>query len=121
MLSRENITDALRFWETGRIYYNLALLTPVLLAVNFAQAAFDFWVSALPFLIVAAIGANVLYCAAYPADLLIQSSGFREIWRRWRWALWALGTLLALVLEAASLFGFGVLAGFADQAGPPAP
>ena len=65
------------------------------------------------FIILAAL-ANVAYCAAYPIDLFVQASDFRDLWRAYRWIVWAAGTLFALMLAAISLFGFGGLAGLAD-------
>jgi uncharacterized membrane protein len=49
-------------------------------------------------LIVLGLIANALYCAAYFVDIPMQSSGSGRNWRRWRWALWTIGTILAFVL-----------------------
>ncbi|MFZ3243804.1 MAG: hypothetical protein WA185_01910 [Candidatus Acidiferrales bacterium] len=49
-------------------------------------------------LLILAMFANLCYCAAYVADLPMQYSSFRQLWRRWRWALFATGTLFAIVL-----------------------
>jgi len=49
-------------------------------------------------LLVLAVLANVCYCAAYLVDVPVQYSSFRPQWRRWRWALWTLGMLVAAVL-----------------------
>ena len=46
-------------------------------------------------LLFAAVLANVLYCAAYAADLLVQQSDYQATWRRHRWLLWVAGTALA--------------------------
>ena len=48
-------------------------------------------------LLVLAVLANLCYCAAYIADLSMQYSSFRDMWRRWRWALWFGGTLFAIL------------------------
>ena len=45
-----------------------------------------------------ALMANVCYCAAYLADLSIQEFSIRTAWKRWRWGVWAVGTLFAFVL-----------------------
>jgi len=91
------ISDALRYWEPRRIAYNLVLAGIVLGWVGFTwphfRPAFT-WRSLLP-LFGLAVLANVCYCAAYCADIPLQYSAFRSAWRRWRWALWLLGTLLA--------------------------
>ncbi len=46
-------------------------------------------------LLLAAAVANVLYCAAYPADILFQISEFQPVWKRRRWLLLAAGTVFA--------------------------
>jgi len=40
----------------------------------------------------------VLYCAAYLVDLPMQTSSYRDAWRRRRWTLWLIGTLFAAAL-----------------------
>jgi hypothetical protein len=47
---------------------------------------------------VLAVLANVCYCAAYAADIPMQYSAFRGVWRRRRWALWCVGALFAGVI-----------------------
>lgn len=40
-----------------------------------------------------AVMANVAYCAVYVVDLFAQVSGYRDLWREYRWVLfliWAL-------------------------------
>ncbi|HVB08568.1 MAG TPA: hypothetical protein VNF00_06430 [Candidatus Acidoferrales bacterium] len=49
-------------------------------------------------LLVLAMLANLCYCTAYVADLPVQYSSFRDLWRRWRWGLWLTGTLFAILL-----------------------
>jgi hypothetical protein len=97
---REILTDALRFWEWRRLFYNLALAAVVLF--KFARA----WPASkaiLTFdgvlgLFLLAVLANVAYCAAYLVELLVQFSEFREPWRKWRAILWIVGTVFALIL-----------------------
>ncbi|MHB8754382.1 MAG: hypothetical protein ACYC92_05420 [Candidatus Acidiferrales bacterium] len=72
---REILTDAIGGWERRRIAW------PSLVA-----------------LLVLAMLANLCYCAAYVADLPVQHSSFRDLWRRWRWSLWLTGTLFAILL-----------------------
>jgi hypothetical protein len=45
-----------------------------------------------------AVVANVLYCAAYVADVFVQLSGFRTQRGLWRTALLGLGCAFAAVL-----------------------
>jgi hypothetical protein len=42
--------------------------------------------------------ANVAYCAAYLADVFAQWSSYRDLWRRIRWVLFAVGMLFAGIL-----------------------
>src|SRR6476659_8499497 len=97
---RDAITDAVRFWERGRLAYNL-LLAAVVLAVFVAgwPATRDaVKVDIALQLFVLAVVANALYCAAYVVDVVVQFSDFRGIWRRHRWLLLALGSLCAAIL-----------------------
>lgn len=87
--------------------YNLALAAVVIvgaLVSGLTRADALTWLPALIFL---AVVANVLYCAAYPVDLLVQASAFRELWRQWRWLLRFGGTSFAALLAGLILFGFG--------------
>jgi hypothetical protein len=38
------------------------------------------------------------YCAAYIADIFAQASGFRELWQRYRWLLFVIGTTFAAII-----------------------
>jgi hypothetical protein len=111
VLAREHVTDAIRFWELARVPYNLALAAISLGVLVYAGLDKLGWIAMiLPLFILAAM-ANVLYCVAYPIDLLVQASDFRGLWRHARWALWGLGTLLAsvfayLTLGGPYIFGF---------------
>ncbi|MEO6739654.1 MAG: hypothetical protein ABIP20_05340 [Chthoniobacteraceae bacterium] len=114
---REILTDALRFWEWRRLFYNLVLAAVVL--VEFARL-FPFSKCALQFdacltLFLLAVLANAAYCAAYLVELLVQFSEFRDPWRRHRMVLWLLGTVFAAVL--AHFFSAGMFA----ASGIPAP
>ena len=108
---RELLTDALRFWEWRRLFYNLALAAVVLLdfARMFPASGRALGVHAVLMLFVLAVLANAAYCAAYLVELLVQHSDFREPWRRWRFALWLLGTAFAAVL--AHFFAVGMFGG----------
>lgn len=92
--------DALRFWELRRIPYNLVLAAVVALWIAFTWRHFHAAVigPAIVVLFVMAALANVLYSVAYCLDVFIQFSSFRELWRRYRWAVWLAGTFLAVAL-----------------------
>ena len=94
---RELLTDAIRFWEPLRLAYNAVLAAIVLIYFAMAYPASKETVSVdgILFLFLMAVLANVAYCAAYPVDVFAQASGFRERWRKWRWALFMIGLVFA--------------------------
>jgi hypothetical protein len=97
---RELITDALRYWELRRLFYN-ALLAVIVLS-HFA-AAWPVSGSSVSFdgtlgLFLLAVLANIAYSAVYVADVFIQLSGFRASRARWRWVLLIAGFAFAGVL-----------------------
>jgi hypothetical protein len=97
-----SFAGAVRYWEPRRVVYNGALLA---VSLGWFAAAWPHfrpaltW-SSLPPLAVLALLANVCYCAAYLVDVPLQHSSIGPVWRRWRWALWLLGTLAAIVLAS---------------------
>jgi len=106
---RANVTDAIKYWERGRIFYNLILTAVV--GIHFItgypasklQLSIDF---ALAIFLLAVV-ANVAYCAAYLADLFAQASGFRDFWRQYRWIVFAIGSAFAAIIThfiAAGMF-----------------
>ena len=90
------ITDSLRYWEPRRIAFNTVLALVVTGSVLYHQPplAALAWQSLIG-LLFAAVLANVLYCAAYAVDLLVQHSDYQLVWRQWRWLLWTTGMALA--------------------------
>lgn len=105
MLNREHVTDALRFWELARLPYNLTLLAIVAGTMWFSGQDLHGWLGLAPTFLVLGVVANLVYCAAYPVDLLVQASDFREQWRALRWLVWGAGMTLAAVLAAITLLG----------------
>ena len=97
---RDSFTNAIQFWEPRRLIYNLVLAAVVLAyfvagyPASKAVLSGDF---ALGVFLLAVV-ANVAYCAAYLADIFVQTSGFREVWQRARWVLFVIGTLFAAVI-----------------------
>ena len=93
---KEIINDSLRYWEPRRIAYNIVLgLVLVGSAIYHKQSLSALDQPALLGLFLMAILANVFYCAAYAADLLVQLSDYQKLWRRRRWLLWLVGTAFA--------------------------
>lgn len=109
---REIATDALRYWERGRIFYNLALVAATVstAATNHIIQFLDTGSVAFSAvgLLVLIVLSNLLYCVVYPIDFFIQLSDFRESWRARRWLLLAAGTAFACVL-AVFLVAFGLV------------
>ena len=97
MLNRDQITDALRFWEPARIGYNLllAVITALMIGPPIMSGALPFNFVSVPSLIILIVLANVAYCTIYPIDLFLQASAFREQRRAWRIGLWLAGSLFA--------------------------
>ena len=97
---RELLSDAIGYWEPRRIAYNAFLAAVVLGWVVFTWPHFRWAFTWQPLLFVfsLAVLANVCYCAAYVADIPMQYSAYRELWRRWRWGLWVVGALFAGVI-----------------------
>ena len=93
------VSDALRYWELRRLVYNAVLAAIV---VYYYIAGLPLSRQALTFelakgLFILMVLANLFYCAAYPADVFVQLSGFRSLWLRWRWALLLLGMVLGSI------------------------
>jgi hypothetical protein len=93
------LRDALRYWETRRLAYNLAL---ALLAAAWVVLTWPHFRPAIrldvvPKVLALAAIANLCYCAAYLVDLPAQYSPAGATWRRRRWILWSSGTLFALL------------------------
>jgi hypothetical protein len=97
---REIVTDAIGYWERRRILYNAILATVVALwfMVTWPHFKPALTLQTLLFSSVLFMLANVCYCAAYLADVPMQYSLFRTVWRRWRWGLWTVGMIFAIVI-----------------------
>ena len=94
------LADSLRYWEFRRLFYNLVLLAVVAAWVTVTWPHFRpmIDVHSLLLLAILALIANACYCAAYIVDLPMLFSLVGERWRRRRWILWVVGTLLAILL-----------------------
>lgn len=97
---REYFANAARFWETRRIFYNLILF---LVCVIWVVASWPHFRPAMQWfnllrMAVLALLANLCYSAAYFVDLPVAASTAYSSWVRWRWVLWLVGTLFAVLL-----------------------
>jgi hypothetical protein len=92
--------DAAKYWEPWRVIYNVALGLVVIAWVVLTWPHFRpaFTLQGLGGALALAGMANLCYCAAYVADILLQYSPVRGSWRRRRWALWLPGTLFGILL-----------------------
>ena len=104
---REAVTDALRYWERRRLVYNAALFAVVTtyfcLGLPYSRAAATLDLAQGLFIL--AVPANSAYCAAYPADIFAQMSGFRELWRSYRWVLFLIGVIFAAIITRVIAMG----------------
>jgi len=94
------LADAIRFWEARRLVYNLilAIVVVVWIAASWPHFRPMFTPHGLLLLVILALLANACYCAAYILDIPMQSLFVGDSLRYWRWCLWVIGTLLAVVL-----------------------
>jgi hypothetical protein len=93
---KDIINNSIRYWEPRRVAFNAVLALVVVGSFFHHQQS----IAALSWqpvigLLLAAVLANVLYCAAYAADILAQLSDYQAAWRRHRWMLWVVGTAFA--------------------------
>jgi len=97
---RDVLTDAIRYWERGRILYNsiLAVIVVAYFVMNLPGARGHLSFDLLQSLFVLAVLANVAYCAAYLVDVFAQLSAVRAAWLRYRWVLLAIGILFAAII-----------------------
>jgi hypothetical protein len=99
---RSSLADAARFWERGRLYYNLVLtaVTAFWFIVTWPHFRPALTLTSLFLFTILALIANLCYSAAYLPDLLAQHYASALISARKRWALWIIGTLFAMLLTS---------------------
>jgi len=97
---RNNVSNAIRFWEPMRLVYKVVLAAIVLFyffrgfPASRQSASFDGFL----FLLLLVVLANVAYCCAYVVDMFVQLSAYRDFWRKNRWILFVIGLLIAAIL-----------------------
>jgi hypothetical protein len=98
--SRDILVDAVRYWERRRLIYNavLAVITVGGFLLLMPRSLQVFEAKTIYGTFFLAVGANVAYCAAYIPDIVAQATAFRDRWRRWRWILFVVGLLLAIII-----------------------
>jgi hypothetical protein len=97
---RESITAAIRYWEPRRLIYNIVLAAIVLtcFVINYPHSKSTISVNLALLLFLLAVLANVAYCAAYPVDVFISASSYREQWFKYRWVIFLVGVLFAATI-----------------------
>ncbi len=95
--TRNNLSDAIRFWEPMRVAYNLVLAAIVgfYFFKGLPASRQSVTLDGILVLVLLAVLANVAYCAVYPVDVFVQFSGYRDLWRKNRWMLFVAGMLFA--------------------------
>ena len=96
---RDSVTAAIRYWEPRRLIYNFVLAGIVLIyfGLNYATSRSKISVD-LALLLFMAVLANVAYCAAYPVDIFVSASSYREQWLKYRWIIFVIGLLFAATI-----------------------
>ena len=94
--TRNGLPDSLRFWERGRILYNLVLITIIAgwVVLTWPHFAPPISPEAAPFLVFLFVMANLCYSAVYLVEIPLQHWAR---WARWRWVLWLAGMLFAIL------------------------
>ena len=106
---RDMVSDAVCYWEPRRVLYNVLLTAVVLLhfAAHWPASLRSIGFNSVLGLFLLAVLANVAYCAAYPADLFLQLSSYREQRRWWRGVIAVVGfTFAAILTHFFALGGF---------------
>lgn len=99
--SLSQLRRSVAYWEPLRLFYNLVLSV---VAITWVLATWPHFrpmpiPSSLVLLAVLAFLANVCYSAAYLLELPLLHTPLKTLWIRWRWSVWLLGTLLAVLFE----------------------
>jgi hypothetical protein len=105
---RESATDAIGYWEPRRIAYNVVLAAVVLVYfwIGYPKSKQMLSVDFILLVFLLAVLANVAYCAVYLGDVFAQVSGYRDLWRKYRWTVFAIGTIFAGVITRFFAIGF---------------
>jgi hypothetical protein len=105
---RDTLSNAIGYWERGRLVYNAVLLLIVVFYFfsgwPASKTSLTLDLSLTVFLL--AVLANVAYCAAYVVDVFAQLSSLRGMWLRFRWVLFLVGLAFAAVITRFFSLGF---------------
>ena len=97
---RESVTVAIRYWEPRRLIYNVVLAGIVLIyfGLSYPGSKSTISVDFVLLLFLLAVLANVAYCAAYPVDIFVSASSYRDQWKKYRWVVFLIGVLFAATI-----------------------
>jgi hypothetical protein len=97
---QELVTDALRYWEPRRLFYNALLALIVLghFVASWPASKTAITSDGALGVFLLAVLANVAYSVVYVPDVFIQFSGFRDSRARWRLIFLVVGFAFAAVL-----------------------
>jgi hypothetical protein len=97
---RESVTGAIRYWEPRRLVYNAVLAAIVLIyfGIDYPTSKSFLSVDSVLGLFLLVVLANVAYCAAYPVDIFVCASSYRDQWRKHRWVIFMIGLLFAAII-----------------------
>jgi hypothetical protein len=97
---RESVTGAIRYWEPRRLIYNAVLAAIILIyfGLNYPASKSILSVNFVLSVFLLAVLANVAYCAAYPVDVFVSASNYREEWRKYRWIVFIIGLSFAAII-----------------------
>jgi hypothetical protein len=113
---RESVTDAIRYWEPRRIAYNgvLAAIVLTYFGLNYPASRSTLSLNLVLSVFLLAVLANVVYCAAYPVDIFVSASSYREQWRKYRRVIFMIGVLFAAIITR--FFALGIFQSGSVQA-----
>lgn len=93
---KDDVRDAVRYWEWRRIAYNLVLTAVVISQALIGDSA-DWSLGLVLLFALWAVSANVLYCLAYVADLVIQQAREPRLTRTVRITVFVVGTITGAI------------------------
>jgi len=110
MSLQKNFFESVSYWEPKRIFYNLVLfvLAAVCWGPDIVAGRIEDWILAPIILLAFAIVANLLYCLAYPVDVILKFTPAKNHWLQTRWVLFALGVAAASAIAIWVLIGDGM-------------
>ena len=101
MHQTQDYREAIRFWETCRIPYNVLLfiIAAVFWGPEIIAGGPREWLGATVVLLMFAAVANLLYCAAYAGEFCFQKMALQMPLQKFRWIQFGAGVAIAVALE----------------------